>query len=1217
MVVFYLYYFSCFAVIKIVLGPLEILRKKYWLVASFLAVFLLGSTVSFAQQNRKAADSAIKARQAKIDSARIARQKVTDSLKASRKRVTDSMAAVRKYRESKRYQDSVLKSRQARLDSVRNIQKAKVDSMQAARKKITDSATAVRKKITDSTRAVTKKRTDSMAAVRKYRESKRFKDSVAINRQMRLDSMRLVRKKIADSSIAARKKVLDSAKASRKRITDSTLAARKVFSDSVKAVRQVKADSIAAVRAEKERLKKVKEKDREKKMQLAVELKIQKKRKKFTNETMLKKKWGLPRQIVQNTFTRYNYYFNADRKMDEALDNMQRMSRESYDSTLALFPFDPDRDSASLASDMDSIIQKASVGIQIHDPRTKWGDDLYLLLGQSYYYKGDYTNASASFRYIVSLRELDKKRKAQNTVRNSKGKKELSIVDAEKKTALDFIKHKPVHNEALLWLARTYTEAHKEDEAESVLELVGTDPNFPESLKPRLALEKAYLALSRRDYREANTNLWVVASDPGMPDWLRRRAAYLNGQLLQDQGRYNEAAERFRKVVDLKPAIEMDFHARKQVAYSLMLAGGEQKDAVASLKSMLNDGKYATYYEQVYYVLGKLAANSNNTNDALTYLDKSINSPKSTKKQKALSYAALGDVHYGAGNYEGAKMAYDSAAALARYAAGDKGMQLAVRRSQVLDAVTIPARIIRTQDSLLVLAGMNERDQRAVVRKYIRMLEQARADSIYKAENAGVNAAQQNDAEQNADPNANTGGVWYFANSTLMRQGLNEFKRKWGNRANADNWRRISAGGNTNTNQPGAVAAGNEEETGGNLTLDENGLPTEESLLALIPKTAEDQKKARELIQKAYMDLGNGYIRELEDYPHALSALDTLSARFPAHPYKDEELYNRYVIAMRQNKLPQAQGYTQELLQKFPDSRFAVLVRPSESGDGLLAANTTGISVANYYDETYNLMMQHQYEEALMRSREGQRQYNDPQYISRFRIMEAISLAGSGRYSQADTLINAFLMANPPDSLKSWAESVRQFVLKNKPPDPPAPGADSLGAKAPVPGAPGTAGNATGNTNANTGNTTSSAPASAAPEGTFATVPVPTDAPEQYTYKPTEEHYFVFAFPKMEQKAMGVKAGLTDFNSMKFTGQNLKSTIDMLNAQQGLLVTRSFKSSAQARIYMNVFRQTQQLTREYKPGDYDVFIISANNYKKLLKDRSVPAYLNFYKANYK
>lgn len=1169
---------------------------------SLLALVLLMPSAAQAQVNRQSIDSARKARQHTIDSTHAARQHTTDSLKGARKKVTDSLAAVRKYRESKRYQDSVTKARQAKINAVRDVQKQRLDSMKAARQQVTDSTVAARKKSTDSMRSIQKKRTDSLATIRKYRESKRFKDSVAITRQMHLDSIRLVRKKVNDSAIASRKKIVDSAVAARKKVTDSTVAARKQYTDSITAVRKAKSDSLATVRAEKDRLKKVKEKEKEKKMELALDLKIQQKRKKFSNENMLKKRWGLPRQAIQNTFTRYNYYFNADRKMDEALDNMQRMRRESYDSTLALFPFDPDRDSTLLLSDMDSIIQKVSVGIQIHDPRTKWGDDLYLLLGQAYYYKGNYENAATSFRYIMSLRELYKKKKNQPVARDSKGNKiQPSIVEAEKKSALDFLKHHTVHNEALLWLVRTYTEAGKFGEAESVLDLISTDQNFPEALRPRLALEKAYLALSTRNTREATENLRIVANDAGMPDWLQRRAAFLNGQLLQEQGRYSEAAERFQKVVNLKPAIEMDFAARKQTAYSLMMAGGEQKDAVASLKSMLNDGKYATYYEQVYYVLGRLAANSNNTADALEYLGKSVSSPKSTKKQKALSFAALGDVHYTIGDYEQAKNAYDSASALARFAGKDSSMNLALRRSHVLDAVAGPARTIRTQDSLLVLASMSEKEQRSVARRHIRLLEQQRADSIFRAENAGINAAQQNEGENMGDPNAGS-GVWYFASSSLMQRGAGDFKKKWGNRPNTDNWRRISASGPGSNIASGGTSGDTDAE--GGVELDENGLPTEESLLGFIPKSPQEQQKARDLIQKAYIDLGNGYIRQLEDYPRAIATLDSLARKYPAHVYKDEELYDRYVVALRQNKLSQAQAYSQELLQKYPNSQYASLVRPSESGDGLLAVNTNGVSVANFYDETYVLMMQHQYGEVIMRSREGQRQYNDPVYNNRFKIMEAISLAGNGRYSQADTLLNAFLTTNPPDSLRQWAEAVRQYVLKNKPADVPVDSAAK---------APGTGTAAASNTAAPAG----TKPGPPVPEGTVALAPVPPDAPASYTYKALEDHYFVFAFPRMEQRAMGVKAGVADFNNMKFGGQGLNAAIDMLSAQQGLLVVRNFKNAAQAKIYLNAFRQTSLLTREYKASEFELFTISAANYKKLLTDRKLPVYLEFYKANYK
>jgi len=65
-----------------------------------------------------------------------------------------------------------------------------------------------------------------------------------------------------------------------------------------------------------------------------------------------------------------------------------------------------------------------------------------------------------------------------------------------------------------------------------------------------------------------------------------------------------------------------------------------------------------------------------------------------------------------------------------------------------------------------------------------------------------------------------------------------------------------------------------------------------------------------------------------------------------------------------------------------------------------------------------------------------------------------------------------------------------------------------------------------------------------------------------------------------------------------------------------MIITRRFGNAAQAKIYMNEFRKASALTREYTAADYQVFIISASNYLKLMADRSVQPYLNFYKTLY-
>jgi TolA-binding protein len=88
---------------------------------------------------------------------------------------------------------------------------------------------------------------------------------------------------------------------------------------------------------------------------------------------------------------------------------------------------------------MDSIIRKVSVGIQIHDPRIKWSNDMYLLLGQAFYYKGNYDNAATAFRYIIASDQKSKNKKGKSANSYTKSKGAPSIVEKKKKSKLSFL----------------------------------------------------------------------------------------------------------------------------------------------------------------------------------------------------------------------------------------------------------------------------------------------------------------------------------------------------------------------------------------------------------------------------------------------------------------------------------------------------------------------------------------------------------------------------------------------------------------------------------------------------------------------------------------------------------------------------------------------------------------------------------------------------------
>lgn len=1115
-------------------------------------------------------DSVNAARKAAIDSAIEVRKKNSDLLRQRQKTRTDSLAKIRKYKESKKYKDSVTKSRTARLDSIRNSRTRYFDSLKAIRQKTLDSAISSRKRITDSLKAKQKIRTDSLTRIRKYKESKRYRDSVQVTRQSRLDSIRMMRKIYSDNIISTRKKNLDSLTKLRKQKLDSLTKVRKIKADSLKNLRDLRADSLAKKKELREKQIKADQKKKEEKMKMQFELKMKKKHEAWSNEKMLKKKWTWLRQGFQNTYTRYNYHYNARRKMIEANGNMRRRKKDNFEQLIDLFPFDPNKDSTVFASDMDTIIRKASVGIQIHDPRTKWADDLYLLMGEAYYFKGDYERADASFKYIIGMNKalkLKKKKKDDND----------QLIKKERSRLSKLFKHQPAHNDAILWLTRTYADSKKEGEAEAILDLIDASTKLSDNMKAKIALEKANLHVRKGEYSDASKQLSSILKSKAISKYTRQRASFLNGQLYYRLGQYDSAEISFKKNLALHPPIEMDFYAHKYRADAVAQGGGDQSKSIASLKRMLRDGKYAPYHEQVYYLLGKLSANDNRTDEAIAYYAKSLQQTKTTPKQKAITFAAMGNLQYRAGQYNLAKKSYDSASYFAKGIKDNAELDLAIKRGKSLDKIEEPYYTLRDQDSLLKLSAMSEKEQRAVVKKYLKYLEKQKEDSVLNADAASKSGSL-------AGGVGTSGGTnnWYFSSTVAVQQGYNEFKRKWGNRPLADNWRRASASTFGADALIGVDNSGDEES-------DENEI-TEANLMAAIPKTDVQLSSANKKLKRAYINLGQAYIKDLEEYKEGLAILDTLDKRFPNHEYPDEVLSIRYTAALRQGKLEDAEEIRQRLLSTYPNSNFSLALRTEESSDSTTTKNTVSENVGTYYETTYQLTNERKYEEVIQRVAVAKRIYGDVNYSRKFRILEAESYAAIGNYKKADTLLSGYVKEYPSDSLRPWVDAINNYINVLK-------ASDTLGI-----------------------DSTGKSGSALSKDSTAAKVDSGTEAktvPTQYTFAPKETHYCIFIFGKPDAKTAGFKVGLLDYSKLKFSGITLTTEIEMLNAEQSIVIAKPFGSASQAKIFMNSAKNEKLLFREMEAGTYQYYIISEQNYMKLKSDKKMTDYVNFYQKNYK
>ncbi len=1148
-----------------------------------------------------------------LDSLRAAQKQRSDSLKSVQKKRADSLDAVRKYKNSKRYTDSIEQKRQTRIDSMKTARLAITDSIRKERQRIMDSTFAVRRKFTDSLKRVNdsirtvrmaeleivkaerKKRSDSLAAVRAYKESKIYKDSVATVRQARQDSILAERKKTNDSIKAVRKATNDSIIAERKRVTDSIVTERKRTSDSIRAsidsikadrmrvmdslkvIRQARADSLAEVRSKRELANAEKKKEKEKKNKLAIEIKFEEDKKQYSNDKFRKKRWSPPRRLVQNTFTRYNYYFNADLRMDEAIDNMVRSKQDNYDSLLALFPFDPDIDSAKLASDMDTIIRKSSLGIYIHDPRSKWQDDLYLLVGQAYYYKGDYENAALAFKYIIAEAEKAEREKAKKKNKNNKNKdkeiKPATFASPPKKGIAKVIGHNEAKNHAMLWLSRTLAQDKQTGLAQTLLDMLRNDANFPKKDMGRLATEQAFVDLKKSDYTNATTSLTTVANDNDLPKWLRLRAAYLNGQLLQQDKHFDNSTEAFKKSLALHPSVDMSFNAQKHIAFNSVNGEGDPNEAHRILTKMSQDHKYKTFYDQIYYGLGLIAQKLENpTEESIALFRKSIENGVNNNKQKGLSYMALGDEYYKQLNYNLAKQAYDSAGML--LTEQDPEWKIATQRANVLDKISEPGSIVKTTDSLIYLASLNTEEQKSYINKYIKDLEKWIADSTFQAQNAPpVQQMQSLNLNQNA-------ASWYFNNPNLMKKGNNEFKQKWGNIQLKDNWRRSLAGygdGGSGTN-----ASTNEAEE------EVSRIPHPDTLLARIPK-GETLDSVKRENKNALFDLGKGYYYDLEDNTNAVKTFDTLQIRYPKHENEAEELYIRYLIAIRNQNQNEANRCYDELQQNYAFTEWAKRIKDSKNNTA--TNNDLWVekeqTLPEHYDETYNTLIERNYTKAISKADEAPTLFNNlGTYRNKYELVRITAIAGLSKFNEADTLLQAFIAKNTGDSLLAWANTVWEYVKKNK-------HADSLAnLKANL--------NNDSLQNNDTLNTNSE-----------------NNTNDEYVADKSAKHY-VLIIAALDAKFTALKSGLSDYNAMTDGKENIAVTMTNMETGIGVILCKEFDNAIKAKNYINEITLNKNLFRAYDDKrTYNVVSISESNFQKLFIKKDTKEYVAFWKKNYR
>jgi len=111
------------------------------------------------------------------------------------------------------------------------------------------------------------------------------------------------------------------------------------------------------------------------------------------------KKLGLAGRFIQNTTSHYNYFFNANNKINSAIELGRMATKDDYSQLIPYYSYSLEN-TASQKVLLDSVILEATAGILLHDLRTNWVDNFYLLIGEAYYLRKDFDSAAMTFQFI-------------------------------------------------------------------------------------------------------------------------------------------------------------------------------------------------------------------------------------------------------------------------------------------------------------------------------------------------------------------------------------------------------------------------------------------------------------------------------------------------------------------------------------------------------------------------------------------------------------------------------------------------------------------------------------------------------------------------------------------------------------------------------------------------------------------------------------------------
>ncbi len=644
--------------------------------------------------------------------------------------------------------------------------------------------------------------------------------------------------------------------------------------------------------------------------------------------------------------TRYNIHFNANEAYQETLKSKISNSEDNLSELLYVFPDNSDSSSMQLpGQNFTTTIDKTTKAIKLHsikakprrDPKrrndakyqawlkqqeyTPFMDQVWLLLAKAEFQEANYLRSITTFMYITKI----------------------------------YSSNPDIVAECQLWISRAYAEMGWMYESGNMLHKMEITGGIPESQQGLYSAVKTNYLIRSNDYAAAIPFL-EAAIKKEKDKHQKLRLKYLLGQVYMKAGDKQNADKAFSSVQGLNTPYKYTFNAKLQQID--LNSSQREQDVISSLSKMTKSSKNKDYLDQLYYKIGKVYLQYQDTIKATENLTKAIKESTRNGYDKTLAQITLGDLYFNQRKFVPAQPCYSEALSALKKSHPD--YPKVALRSEVLDELVVHVKTVLEQDSLQHLAGLSETERLAIIEKKIEDIKKEEAKKAKEEERQKQQEVRQEritswdqlesaqsspETQVNVFPQpgsaiqSNTGNDFYFYSPQTVTQGKVAFQKQWGNRKLEDDWRRRNKIGFSSNladltdepNENDSIEVKNKEIVAqegidGNEKNDSSinkDIYSVEYYLQQLPLTADKIAESNVLIENALFNMGKIYKDKLEDMNLAIDAFNTDIKRFPQTPNLQEIYYQLLLIYMQQGNEGMLSYYRNKILAEFPQGQYA------------------------------------------------------------------------------------------------------------------------------------------------------------------------------------------------------------------------------------------------------------------------------------------------------